>query len=984
MFIVVYSKYVLDPEWAELAVTETSDPDQWGNQPVFKTTIDVQFKMERQLLLRWEVYRCRDPTCKEDLRLQAFQGCADHALIDLIKARRIGAGTGWLTQELMDPRPNAPPAGTLLLWAEEEHLSKQLISFEARGKGIMATDMWKPMVDSYLVLSRSVPCGPEGQLRCTPVYRTRVARKTPFPLWERIEVGVPQISGTTDTMGDVVVELYDWFRVEGDRYIGECTTTATELVKAYKDASNIKLDVRRRTSARIKREPPMEELLLQQALQSEPKSRRSMLDVEGSLVPDDSPGPSPSLAMLKAASTVDSVASTVTSTQSAKKQNKKDTPQGRWCGTLVIDKVGLKRNFSFLDYYRGGLEVKTVVAIDYSRSNCSGDVDAPKHHRPEKRLKNGNTVSNPYIQAIRAIGKVLKYYYTDDLYPAYGFGAKLYPSHTISSDCFALTGDFLDPEVQGMDGVVRAYQRALPIVHLHGPTRLSMVIQHIIDQTQYLSPVDPNEHLNPFKKKKEKTKPDLRFTVMVIVTDGDIHDKDETVAVIAAACELPMAISIIGVGDNDMSFLRNVHMKVREYRRNEGKKVGEGLHARDCVMFARFNDHAPKMDDLASAALARVPLEMTNYYEAFEVTPWGLDVFEDANGQPIPVDIPKLSETKVVDEGSNPASQSVSAQTSKPMSRKTSKNEQQLSVQSPAQSRKSTKLEDEGGEIDLATLLSGNAKVETVDEQIERQKREHAEQVKAKLARLSPFLKEEHDRLFKLAKYLGYEKEKVTRTLKDGIPSPTIECLVDNMMNAGYGKLPSYKEALHRVPEPAPEMDGEPPNKSKKWTDRGDAARSSSRPSTVGPLTGISRSSGSKLRLAGQVSRKNTGSPRDSPTQSGSPSRRGSSEWGTFKHMEDAPPLLPGAVVEDTANWSDEEDKPLLSPPSANKLRRSAAEAEKDLCRMCMSAPVEVEFVPCLHKISCHGCAGEWGSTCPVCQAVIKAHQTIRKSPHRR
>ena len=41
------------------------------------------------------------------------------------------------------------------------------------------------------------------------------------------------------------------------------------------------------------------------------------------------------------------------------------------------------------------------------------------------------------------------------------------------------------------------------------------------------------------------------FSILLVMTDGDIHDMRETKSLIVAASELPCAIVIVGVGDHD-------------------------------------------------------------------------------------------------------------------------------------------------------------------------------------------------------------------------------------------------------------------------------------------------------------------------------------------------------------------------------------------------------------------------------------------------
>eukprot|EP00435_Cladocopium_sp_Y103_P010365 s2345_g2.t1 len=70
---------------------------------------------------------------------------------------------------------------------------------------------------------------------------------------------------------------------------------------------------------------------------------------------------------------------------------------------------------------------------------------------------------------------------------------------------------------------------------------------------------------------------------------------------------------------------------------------------------------------------------------------------------------------------------------------------------------------------------------------------------------LPVFLQEEKRRLMEEAMAIGYKKHQITRALRDGIPSASVEVLLDNIRYSGYGKLPSYKDAaVASLPDDAP------------------------------------------------------------------------------------------------------------------------------------------------------------------------------------
>lgn len=142
-----------------------------------------------------------------------------------------------------------------------------------------------------------------------------------------------------------------------------------------------------------------------------------------------------------------------------------------------IGKVRLKQyeyleNTTFLDYIYGGCEISLIIAIDFTRSN-----GVPTSVDSLHNLGNSNRRTNEYITAIKAVGDILQYYDSDKRIPAYGFGAKLPPYYDIVSHCFALNGNIFDPEVQGIDEVLRVYFQTLKQVQFHGPTVFSQIIQ---------------------------------------------------------------------------------------------------------------------------------------------------------------------------------------------------------------------------------------------------------------------------------------------------------------------------------------------------------------------------------------------------------------------------------------------------------------------------------------------------------------------------
>jgi hypothetical protein len=121
------------------------------------------------------------------------------------------------------------------------------------------------------------------------------------------------------------------------------------------------------------------------------------------------------------------------------------------------------------------------------------------------------------------------------MYPFFGFGA-IPKGKSKVSHFFALNGNELDPKICGVDAVIQSYRDILPTLKMSGPSLFAPLLQeckHLV------------EFCNDFKT----------YHILVIVTDGEIHDMEETIEEIADIAErnLPVSIIIVGVGDQDFS-----------------------------------------------------------------------------------------------------------------------------------------------------------------------------------------------------------------------------------------------------------------------------------------------------------------------------------------------------------------------------------------------------------------------------------------------
>mmetsp|Transcript_4449 Transcript_4449/g.10336 ORF Transcript_4449/g.10336 Transcript_4449/m.10336 type:complete len:774 (-) Transcript_4449:62-2383(-) len=264
-------------------------------------------------------------------------------------------------------------------------------------------------------------------------------------------------------------------------------------------------------------------------------------------------------------------------------------------GTLIIENVEVVKKYSFLDYILGGLEIALVVGIDFTRSN--GDpVD------PESLHYFNDEDPNEYAMAVKSVGEILQHYDTDKRYPVYGFGAKIPPSHTCTSHCFALTGNFFDPEVNEIQGIIDVYKRALGVTYLHGPTNFAELITLV----------------RQFAEQHKDGGDDMRYYILLILTDGVVNDMRETVNAIVKAAETPMSVVIVGVGDEDFRQMDELDADDEPLFSTETNTY----QSRDIVQFVPFNEFRGRSyHELAMCTLDEIPREVNNYFLKRNIPP---------------------------------------------------------------------------------------------------------------------------------------------------------------------------------------------------------------------------------------------------------------------------------------------------------------------------------------------------------------------------
>ena len=248
---------------------------------------------------------------------------------------------------------------------------------------------------------------------------------------------------------------------------------------------------------------------------------------------------------------------------------------------------------TFVDYLSRGMQINLDIAIDYTASNNENPI--PLHN-----IDGMN--KNDYEKAIESCGSILAFYDYDKLFPVYGFGGiplgQSY-SHNMVNHCFNINFK-QDPNIQGIDNILKVYRESVGKVTLAAPTFFTPVLNKVINEIKY-----------DLKNRQEEN----HYYVLLILTDGCINDMQQTCDKIVEASYLPLSIIIVGIGTADFSLMDILDGDKLPLKNSKGQ-----LRKRDIVQFVKFEDFKKinAIDygtDLTEEVLKEIPTQVEEYYE---------------------------------------------------------------------------------------------------------------------------------------------------------------------------------------------------------------------------------------------------------------------------------------------------------------------------------------------------------------------------------
>ncbi|KNA15042.1 hypothetical protein SOVF_101810 [Spinacia oleracea] len=253
-------------------------------------------------------------------------------------------------------------------------------------------------------------------------------------------------------------------------------------------------------------------------------------------------------------------------------------------GQLYVDAFRERQLYSFLDYIS-------------SASNGNPRSPESLHYiDPSGRL-------NAYQQAITEVGEVIQFYDSDRRYSAWGFGGRTMDGSV--SHCFNLNGSPYHTEVEGVEGIMTAYNSGLQTVALSGPTLFGKVVHRAAEIAG---------------QSLEQTK--SKYYVLLIITDGVLSDPQESIDALVRASDLPLSILIVGVGAADFT-----QMEILDADKGHRLESSTGrIATRDIVQFVPMRDVQVGQKPMVEALLEELPGQFLSYMRSRDIKPLNVNI----------------------------------------------------------------------------------------------------------------------------------------------------------------------------------------------------------------------------------------------------------------------------------------------------------------------------------------------------------------------
>lgn len=166
-----------------------------------------------------------------------------------------------------------------------------------------------------------------------------------------------------------------------------------------------------------------------------------------------------------------------------------------------------------------------------------------------------------------------------------------------------MNGDVSNPQVKGVEGVLKTYKETTPLLNFWGPTHFSPFLKQINDQLTVIQ--------------KDEKQENMKYTILLILTDGTVCDNKRVKQQIIRASKLPVSIIIIGIGNppDNFEFMRKLDADKEPLvlRHKDGSML---YQTRDCVQFLACNELKNDPEKITRELLREIPDQITAYFDS--------------------------------------------------------------------------------------------------------------------------------------------------------------------------------------------------------------------------------------------------------------------------------------------------------------------------------------------------------------------------------
>lgn len=254
-------------------------------------------------------------------------------------------------------------------------------------------------------------------------------------------------------------------------------------------------------------------------------------------------------------------------------------------GIITLENLKQTIKYDFMDYFSSGMQMAMVVCIDFTASNGLQSAPSSLHYT-------GMGKKSHYEEALHEVCNIVLDYDTDKLVPTFGFGAKVNaPGFSTGGKvhhCFPINGSETNPNLFQLAGIMAGYRQCLPYLAFSGPTLFAPLLR---------------EAMSVCESMKTEVK---EYMILLILTDGIIHDKEEVKDLLVKCGKLPLSVIIIGIGNGEdwgaMHELDDDDCQMTDFQGNKTQ--------RDLVQFVEFSKVNNNGVELAREVLEELPRQV--------------------------------------------------------------------------------------------------------------------------------------------------------------------------------------------------------------------------------------------------------------------------------------------------------------------------------------------------------------------------------------